>query len=303
MLTWAWITAAVLCAGNGENLLANPGFEELVADRPVRWEVFVMPMPGAAGRLDDSAAEGKYAVMLHTPVPYAQEPVNNWSQNVIAELAGKRFELSGAIKAAEASEAALWAQCWRKQPWGVLHVANTSIDTPIYGTRDWQRVSVTFEVPKETDFITVRCVLKGTGTAWFDDVSLMAAPEQEPAQEAVEEKAAEGNGTPALKEANAEYDAALLTPLDPARRPAEAVTVLEAEVGRLREANLLLAETVQAMQHANVELLEKLGRLRKEVSSLEQRVAGQAPSPGAPERDTRVAPPLVPHGEDWRNYR
>ncbi|MDP2324301.1 MAG: hypothetical protein Q8N51_09765, partial [Gammaproteobacteria bacterium] len=62
-----WLAALPIGA---ENLLANPGFEELAADRPVRWDYFVQPKPGAAATLTDEAHGGQYAVWLHIPTPY-----------------------------------------------------------------------------------------------------------------------------------------------------------------------------------------------------------------------------------------
>jgi hypothetical protein len=138
------------------------------------------------------------SVFLHTPTPYDRDPVNNWSQNIIAEIAGQTLHLSGYIKVQEAKEGALWVQCWRRQPWGVLKAITTSTDAPIYGTKEWEQVEITLEVPQGTDFITVRCVLLGTGAAWFDDISIAktkpvkseSTPEDSEADDATKEDSA-----------------------------------------------------------------------------------------------------------------
>lgn len=157
---------------DAENLLSNPGFEVAVADRPARWDLFLMPQDGAFARLDGTARSGAYAAMIHVPLPYPKDPFNNWSQNVLGDVAGKSFRLSGYIKAQDVQDAALWAQCWRRRPLALLHTASTSETAPIYGVMDWREVETIVHVPAGTDFLTIRCVLKGAGTAWFDDLSL-----------------------------------------------------------------------------------------------------------------------------------
>jgi hypothetical protein len=265
------------------NLLANPGFEELQGGRPARWEVYLREQAGALGRLDDTAHTGRHAVMLHTPMPYEKDPCNNWSQNVIGEFAEKKLLLTGWIRVENASEAEIWTQCWRKTPLQVLHVASTRFETPVYGTRGWEEVRAAFEVPAKTDFLTVRCVLKGAGTAWFDDIALRAAPEEaaEPEKNAADTKAADaeetGNGE-ALRE----------------------IDSLARDVARLQEANLLLAEALEETRADNRALLRELAALRRQLEELRELVAGRekpAPETGP---DQKPAPPLVPHGADWK---
>lgn len=190
------IAVAFATPASAENLVANPGFEQLKVDQPARWDVFVAPQPGATGKLVPEASAGEYAVMLHTPLPYDREPLNNWSQNILRDdLGGKTLRAEAQIKVAEATEAALWVQCWRRQPWTLLHTANSSFDAPIYGTQDWQTVSMTFDAPAGTDYLAVRCVLIGTGSAWFDEVTVRTD------EDAAEAEAASDAAAPAEEEA------------------------------------------------------------------------------------------------------
>lgn len=278
-----------MALGASENLLGNPGFEELVADAPARWECFVAPQEGAFGRLDNTAFSGSCSVMLHTPMPYAKEPCNNWSQNVIAELGGKKLAASGYIKTNDITEAAIWVQCWWKNPWGVLYVANSSQDAPVYGTQDWQRVAMTFDVPKETDFVTVRCVIKGTGTAWFDDLSLMETGEAE-STEPKEPMPPMGGPAPSS------------TP--PAGASQTKLDKVEDEVTRLRNANMALAEALDQMQASNQQLMQELTAIREHLKQLQGPLANTTPAESEPGGSLTPlegnAPPLVPHGEDWR---
>jgi hypothetical protein len=166
-----------LTAHAQDNLLANPGFEDLAGSMPARWDVFVQPSDGATGRLVDDAHTGKLAVQLQISQPYEQDPANNWSQSVLGEFGGKKMRLSGHIKVQDAEDATIWAQCWRKAPRKVVHIASTNQRAPVYGTKDWDEAFIEFDVPQNTDFIVVRCVIKGTGTAWFDDISLTVVGE------------------------------------------------------------------------------------------------------------------------------
>jgi hypothetical protein len=52
----------------------------------------------------------------------------------------------------------------------------------IKGTRNWTRVEGTADVPENAGACTLTCYIRrgGTGTAWFDDVELTLADEQEP---------------------------------------------------------------------------------------------------------------------------
>lgn len=281
-----------------ENLLGNPGFEDLVVDAPARWECFVAPQEGAFGRLDNHAFTGAYSVMLHTPLPYAKEPCNNWSQNVIGEFGEKKLALSGYLKTKDATETAIWVQCWKKAPWGVLHVANSSRDMPVYGTQDWTRVDMTFDVPKGTDFLTVRCVIKGTGTAWFDDLSL-----NEVGEAAIAPGAMPPMGGPASPPGTSPS-----VPAPPAAGMAVQgkLTAVEDEVTRLRKANVAMAEALDRIQASNQHLMRELTSLRGQLKQLQETSGGGSapavpPAAVPPSPKEATAPPLVPHGADWRN--
>jgi len=287
------------------NLLANPGFEVIAADQPERWDHFVQPKPGAVARLDNQSRSGDYSVWLHTPTPYDREPVNNWSQNVIANFGGETLRLTGHIRVAEAKEAAIWIQCWRKRPWGVMSSASTSTDTPVYGTADWQEVSMDVPVPAGTDFITVRCVLLGTGSAWFDDLSLTrVSGKSAPKTAAVKGEAppAEERPSGAAETGDAPNAAEVAKPPAPngeAEEQQDAVlplmNQLEAEVRRLRDANLLLADTLEQIQAVNQGLVDEMMAVQAEVRAMKEE-DGIASAPPLKTEPPRV-PPLIPLSE------
>lgn len=320
--TCSVIALIVYFAANtpAENLLANPGFEDLAGDKPARWDQFVQPMPGAVATLTDTAHGGHYGVQLHIPTPYEKEPLNNWSQNIMGDFAGATLRVSGYIRVEEATEAALLVQLWRKKPWGVLGAATTSTDMPVYGTQDWQEVSLEVAVPEGVDFVTLRCILKGSGTAWFDDLSVtrvegetgnkeaaetpsktaddalpesemkqVDTPEKHPAESAPEpDAAAQDQTTPDAP--STETPRPDLAPDHSAVLPM--MNQLEAEVKRLRDANEILTDTLQQIQGANQELLKEMMAVQEELRELKAGKHGAAAP--ALEPDKPRVPPLVP---------
>jgi hypothetical protein len=285
-----------------DNLLANPGFEQLDGDLPARWRVFVAPQEGAEGRVDNlNPYEGRYCVLLHNPEPYEEEPANNWSQNIIADLTGKTLLVTGAIRTDDATEVALWLQCFRRQPWAVTRFATTSTDSPIYGTRDWTPVEMRVEVPAQTDFVVLRCVLKGRGTAWFDSVCVE-----------------DGTQPPDERERKAMKDAAAaFGPPEKLEGP-EGTEVRKA----LLDAHQAMVETNQTLRDMNRELAEQIKALQQDLRDLRAQIDARKGAPPAKQEATAAAeaapthsvapvavgsgrapkvtpPPLVPHGYDW----
>lgn len=283
--------AGIFCpCGKADNLLANPGFEETAGVEPVRWKAFVMPMEGAEARLCGEAPfEGRFAAMLHNPQPYSKEPANNWSQNIIADLAGKELRVRGYIKTIEATEAAIWLQCCTMRPFQVLHFATSSTDTPRYGTSDWAPVEFRVKAPDGAEFVILRCVLKGRGTAWFDSLSVEVEQDTLPraaGPEDIEEPAA---SVPAAS--------SVIPPVEPAPVvPSERVASRPEETGK---------QALQDLIDSNRTLQEEIEALRAQIRMLQALLPTAASAWGAePVGDSsmieRRAPSLVPHGVDWR---
>lgn len=263
MWNWSLAIALICAAQGGGNLLANPGFESLQGAQPASWDLFLMPQLGSSAGLDDQMpGSGQYAVMLHHARPYDKEPVNNWSQNILGDLGGKTLRLSGRIRTQDATEAALWIQCWTR-PGRLLSTATTSKDAPVRDTQAWTPVSVDVDVPAGTDFVVVRCVLLGTGTAWFDDLQLA-----EPGE--------------ASKEA----------PADTPKAPQAS----SARLDDLRATNAIMEEQIWT-------LYEEVERLRAQVNTLKTAEPIPALPPPAPvtEKPPVRVPPLVPHGARWED--
>ena len=206
----------------GGNMVANQGFENVEPNGiPTRWALFVQPVEDTVsekpfGRVDTGTKySGERSVMLCTPVAYPQEPYNNWSQNIITAAGERTVRISGHIKTQKAEQgAAVWIQCWRKHPLGVCAFATTETLAPLAGDHDWVAVQAEVEAPAETEFLTVRCVLKGSGTAWFDDLSLEVS-------EPKKKESTEPQAAPAAAQSRTE------AVLEDARRKASALRLLD----------------------------------------------------------------------------
>lgn len=255
----AVLALVLACSGARaeENLLANGGFEDLAGSAPARWDVFVQPREGASASVSQVAHSGEHSVQLQVATPYENDPMNNWSQNLLGEYGGKKLRLSGYIKVQEAQDAAILVQCWRKDPFGVLYVASTATRAPVYGTKDWDETFIEFDVPIKTDFLTVRCILKGTGAAWFDDVSLEVIGESERGAPTVPEI----SGTPRKdSSAKAPTEKKMEKPDKPRSSLGQEVRN-EAEVTRLREENRMLRDTIDSLKTSNEDLLKRVKAL------------------------------------------
>lgn len=259
-----------------ENLLLNSGFETLdPAGLPRPWSLFLMPKKGAQGRVDSMAMHGDSSIMLHTPEPYDTEPANNWSQVIIINAASKNIRLTGYIRSEEATEAALWLQCFSRNPARVIAAQTSSVHTPIFGTMDWTPVEVRLAAPKQTDFLVVRCVLKGTGTAWFDTIELQSG-EMEPAPLGAIEPTEETLRPAARKQRELEKD----------------ILALSASI----------QDAIRELESSNTVLLERITTVQRELAAQRTRSLEEAAAahehPLEPLDAYQVRHPLVPHRMD-----
>jgi len=252
----------------GENLLANPSFEDVAPDgRPVHWSPFVMPQAGAFAEADPLALDGTRAAMLHVPNLYEREPANNWSQVVMADVAGQDLVLTADIRTEAVGEAAIWMQCFSREPARVVAAATTSATTLLSGTKEWTPVEMHLSAPPETEFVVVRCVIKGRGSAWFDSLDLrIEAPETD-------------SELPAFEPEEADTDPSAVAP------PQEADLI---------ELSRMLNQAIAELEANNAQILDRVQRIQKELEA----TRAQDGSEVAPLESAIVRHPLVPHG--WK---
>ena len=282
------ILTLVTLGAAAENLLVNPGFETVADGQPSGWKFFVEPMEGAEATVDPEVAlSGDYAARIHNPAPYDKEPANNWSQTINTGLAGEEVLVEGSIKTESATEAALWLQCFREQPWRMLSLTSTGKRFPIAGTQDWTPVSMRVEVPAGTDFVVLRCVLTGKGTAWFDDLTVRNDSKVPPP----------AKKKPRTKNTRKE------------KRESEEKTRVNTDsqvAESLLESHRALVETNRALQGMNDALSAQIAELQEEIRGLREEIAllrqasqpepANKPAPKPVPAPPEPVPPLVPHG-------
>lgn len=307
MGTVIWIAVVTALAAGDLNLIGNPGFETASGDRPARWDLYLMPQDGAYARLDGPGHTDAFAASIHVPLPHPKNPVNNWSQNVIGEFGGKTLALKAYVKAQDVHEAGVWVQCWRRRPLTLLDTATTERDIPVFGTVDWQLLETTVNVPVETDFLTVRCVLKGPGTVWFDDLSLTEADESATASPTAtrnEDSPATGTQLPPPPVAAPVPTAVAPSSLTPVATPPPPAAAPESSLpfDLMLETNQSLVLDMDELRQSNEALLDEVMRLREEVSTLRAQLAeDHVPALPLAESNTRElrVPPIVPADEVW----
>jgi flagellar motor switch/type III secretory pathway protein FliN len=278
-----FLTTIIMAVMAADNLLQNPSFETDDGNgKPAYWDSYVMSQEGSYAKPDDVAAEGAKSVKLHNEREYLKEPFNNWSQIIVTGTAGKTLELKGAIKTDKATRAFVWLQCWKKNPLALIQVAASG---PVAGTADWTRVQAKAVVPKDADFVVVRCVLKGKGTASYDDLSLTEVAAEKPAEKP---KPPEPEKKP---EKTAEKP-----PEKPQSEPKQAD---DDQPNTLDE----LKAQIKLLEEANTDLTKQIGRLKTDMTTLREQMETQKIQPPAPvaapplpEKPKPSVPPLVPHG-------
>jgi hypothetical protein len=282
------------------NYLLNPGFEQLADGLPVGWMKYVKPAEGAEAGVSSDAFAGDHCVFLRTAQPYpGRDPINNWSQTVAFGLAGKRLELSGRIRGDSVREVALWLQCIRSPRTSVVAFATTSSERPILGSTNWKQVAVELDVPEETSYLVVRCIMKGSGAAWFDDLALRQVAE--PDGEEGQKKENEAPDAPAEKKAPVDVDALSEQEEETPEAPAEPEPAQEKpqpEEGLSEEALLAIIESQRVLLESHRELQESNEALMQEVNRLRERLEGMSEPTQAPETLVGEQAPDVEDGAE-----
>lgn len=86
---------------------------------------------------------------------------------------GRRVRLEAALRAREVANAAiLWLRA--ESASGEVLAFRSTKDAPLNGTLDWQRYTLTTEVPGAAAKLAVGLTMLGPGTLWVDDVDLVA---------------------------------------------------------------------------------------------------------------------------------
>jgi hypothetical protein len=164
----AWAVPDFLQTHSG---VVNGGVEIGTGDTPAGW--VHDPGDGAHRAFWVSEAPHSGARCLKTVV--APEAEATWiatRQHSIHIIGGAQYVMRAWVRAKDVQGYAGW----------YIHVGderNSMLISPMLdgggGTYDWKEVSAEFTAPKEANRADLGTVLRGTGTAWFDDVSLDCA--------------------------------------------------------------------------------------------------------------------------------
>jgi hypothetical protein len=175
-------------------------------------------------------------------------------------------------------------------------------------------VSVLTEVPARTDYVTVRCVMQGAGTAWFDDVSLRIVPDEDDAPDGADAAAtAPPETTVDLLDAppvadvleELEQDAPGAggedTAPPEAARPQRQADDAEAQrrvLEELMEAQAELRAANADLREANAALADRVEALRQELAALREAIGPPEPT-GQPKTPAAEGPPPWPQAYTW----
>ncbi|HEX7377466.1 MAG TPA: DNRLRE domain-containing protein [Pirellulales bacterium] len=173
LLTLAFVLTA---AAEPTNLISNGGAEQEVDKNGHPQDWFVASVPAATLRLfvdDGHSRAGKACLAISNRHEYDSPVANNWGQKIQPIPVGKTVRLTAYVRTEDVGKANVCVQCWADQ--GSRLVAFAS--TPVFqGTNGWMFAEADeVIVPAETTLMIVRAALGGTGTAYFDDISLEIA--------------------------------------------------------------------------------------------------------------------------------
>ncbi len=146
----------------------NGSMEEGEGDEPRGWRHDPQDEQHRTYWVSENPHSGKKC--LKTVVREGAEP--SWiatRQLNIYIFGGARYILRGWVKAENVKGYAGWyIHCGNQQNPMILNQVISAGE----GTYDWKEISFEFTAPKEANVADLGTVLWGTGTAWFDDVSL-----------------------------------------------------------------------------------------------------------------------------------
>jgi len=254
-----------------ENFIKNSGFEEENKLLPLYWSLFVQPQEGSFGKIDKKIFySGKKSIMLNNAYPYQKEPINNWSQKVsINGLDKKDIYFEGWIKTEKVYKAYFLIQFWKQAPAYIIDSKKTEV---LIETNDWKKLTTNITIPEGTDFIVVRCVIEGMGSAWFDDVVLN-----------YEEKR---NG-----------DEVTIKTVKENQNIEEGIKKIEQRLEDLLKENAQLKDKINLLEEENKKIREELEN--KYIKRIEKNIIEDNKKEGTIQDDEKP-PILVPHKKNWR---
>jgi hypothetical protein len=161
------------------NLISNSGAEQGGDGRetPSGWFMASLPAPSLRMFVSDGHSRaGKACLAICNQHEYSSPVANNWGQEIRPIPTGKSVRLSAYVRTDDAKTANVCVQCWTDNGERMVGFAST----PLFrGTHGWTLAEADeLVVPSETTLMIVRAALTGTGTAYFDDISLQVVEQK-----------------------------------------------------------------------------------------------------------------------------
>jgi len=145
---------------------ANGGFEE-GDDGPTRWEQAEADDQHRLAWVAESPRSGRRGVRCDVD-PAAPPSWVKWVQNDIRVEGDADYRFEAWVRGRDVKGQAGWfLHVHGQEPMALNRVVAAG-----EGTFEWRRVEIAFRTPPDALRATLGTVLRGTGTAWFDDASL-----------------------------------------------------------------------------------------------------------------------------------
>lgn len=164
----------------GENLVANPSFEEGDGTGvPAGWVVGWYNLRDPAGRWEWDGAFSREKRVSHSgrrsaKLMWTPEEGMEWRQrwpNAIAVEPGQCYRVSGWVKTQDATGESCLVLCLYRRNNALVAEHRSELLT---GTSDWRRVSFDVDIEDGAEKARIACRSDGNqGAVWFDDVSLV----------------------------------------------------------------------------------------------------------------------------------
>ena len=145
----------------------NGGFEQGSGDAPLRWREVETDGQHRMAWVAESPHSGKRCARCDVDAGAPPSWVK-YIQDGIHVLPDADYRLEGWVKAKGAKGSVGWFIHVHGDKPMVLNKLENAGD----GTYDWRRVAIEFHTPPDAVKLTVGTVLRGTGTAWYDDAKL-----------------------------------------------------------------------------------------------------------------------------------
>ncbi|WP_345241991.1 S41 family peptidase [Nibrella saemangeumensis] len=122
--------------------------------------------------LDSSVRyQGRYALRIQSGANYQRQAFKAVGLTIPARYAGKQIELTGYVKTSQVANG--WAGLWLRIDGPDFPLAFDNMENRgVKGTTDWTRYSIKLNLANAAQRIVLGGLLSGSGTAWFDDLTI-----------------------------------------------------------------------------------------------------------------------------------